>query len=79
MNVYPLYFTDEITIEFPAEVSGRAMVSMHSAAGILVYQTVYMVDGGATLYISGLDDLLKGTYMVVVEVGTTKFVKKLLK
>ena len=30
VNVYPLYFTDEITIEFPVEVSGRAMVSMYS-------------------------------------------------
>ena len=39
VNVYPLYFTDEITIEFPVEVSGRAMVSMYSAAGTLVYQT----------------------------------------
>lgn len=79
VNVYPLYFTDEITIEFPVEVSGRAMVSMYSAAGTLVYQTAYMVDGGATLYISGLEGLPKGAYMVVVEVGTTKFVKKLLK
>ena len=79
VNVYPLYFTDEITIEFPVEVSGRAMVSMYSAAGTLVYQTAYMVDGGAILYISGLEGLPKGAYMVVVEVGTTKFVKKLLK
>ena len=79
VNVYPLYFTDEITIEFAVEVSGRAMVSMYSAAGTLVYQTAYMVDGGAILYISGLEGLPKGAYMVVVEVGTTKFVKKLLK
>ena len=79
LNIYPLYFKDEITVEFPAEISGCTTVSMYSSTGTLVHRTAYVVDGGAVLYISGLDSLPKGTYLIVVEAGTTKFVKKLLK
>ena len=79
LNIYPLYFKDEITVEFPAEISGCTTVSMYSSTGTLVHRIAYVVDGGAVLYISGLDSLPKGTYLIVVEAGTTKFVKKLLK
>lgn len=78
-NIYPSFFTDEINVEFPAGQSGRAVVSLYSTAGISVYRGVYAVEGGEKLYVSGLNSLPKGTYMIVVELGTTKLVKKLLK
>lgn len=79
LNVYPTFFTDEITLEFPQKLLGQATVDIYSSTGAVAYQGVYTVEGGVKLHISGLHSLPKGTYVIVAELGTNKFVKKLLK
>lgn len=78
--VYPALFTDEIAIQCPAEVCGRCVMTIYSATdGRTVHQGIYNVDGGSVVYVRGLDGLAAGSYVLSIENGTERIVRKLLK
>lgn len=78
--VYPALFTDEIAIQCPAEACGRCVMTIYSATdGRTVHQGIYNVDGGSVVYMRGLDGLAAGSYVLSIENGTERIVRKLLK
>ena len=78
--VYPALFTDEIAIQCPAEACGRCVMTIYSATdGRTVHQGIYNVDGGSVVYVRGLDGLAAGSYVLSIENGTERIVRKLLK
>ena len=78
--VYPALFTDEIAIQCPAEAYGRCTMTIYSATdGRAVHQGIYNVDGGSVVYVRGLDGLAAGSYVLSIENGTERIVRKLLK
>lgn len=78
--VYPALFTDELTLECSAGQSGRATVTIYSAAdGMSVHYGVYAIEAGAKIYLSGLSTLPAGSYIMAIESEGNRIVKKLLK
>lgn len=77
--VYPALFTDELTVVCPAEVSGRVAITVYSVAGTAVHQGVYAAEGSSKIYLSGLNALPGGSYILEIAYNGNRIVRKLMK
>lgn len=78
ISVYPVPFTDYITIRMNVNTSDEVRVSLMDVTGKLVFETDFAVKS-EQYRISGLNDLPAGVYFVSVTDGSSKHVRKILR
>lgn len=80
INVYPVPFSNQLHLQFDADVSGKANVLLYSLNGNLVGNWGKVLDVGKNnIELNDLDNIPNGTYLISFITSKGKFSKQIVK
>ncbi|MEO6903997.1 MAG: GMC oxidoreductase [Bacteroidia bacterium] len=79
--VNPNPFIDSIKVQFHSKINNKAVISIYTLAGELVYtnKKIIIEQGSNSIFINELGGLASGNYLLHIMVGSDKLIQKIIK